>query len=89
MGGTHLPALESVQLGTNVEEEVEGLSCLAFVLASIKVNDVLDWCSASVDNPVVTVKRFSVAQKAVEPGSWGQGGRVTSKGDKFGSSTSV
>lgn len=89
MAGPHLPALECVQLWSDIEEEVESLSGLALVLAGVKVDDILDLGTAAVNDPVVTVKGLRVSEHGVYAGSRGQGGRVTSEGDELGASASV
>lgn len=89
MAGPHLPALERVQLRSDIKEEVESLPGLALVLAGVKVDDILDLSAAAVNNPVVTVKGLGVSENRIYASSWGQGGRVTSERDELGASTSV
>lgn len=89
MAGPHFPALERVQLWSDIEEEVESLSGLALVFAGVKVDDILDLGTTAVNDPVVTIKGLGVSENGVHASSWSQGGRVTSEGDELGASAPV
>ena len=89
VAGSHLPTLERVQLGSNVEVEVEGLAGLALVLAGVKVDDIVDLGAAAVNDPVVAVERLGVAQEVVDARSRRQGAGVTTEGYEFGAAASV
>lgn len=69
---SHLDAFPGVELGADVEVEVEGFAWLALVLASVKVNDIVDVGAAAVDDPVVSVERLGIAQDGVEACAGGQ-----------------
>lgn len=62
----HLDAFPGVELGADVEVEVEGFAWLALVLAGVEINDIVDVGAAAVDDPVMAVKGLGIAQDGVE-----------------------
>ena len=89
VAGPHLAPFERVQLWSHVEVEVERLAHLAFILAGVKVNDIVDPSAAAVNDPVVSVKGLGVAQDVVDARLWCQRLGVSAERDKLGATASV
>lgn len=65
----HLCALPAVQLWPHIQ--IKARSSHFIALASVKVDYILDFGSASVYHPVVAIERRRVPQQAVETSLWG------------------
>jgi hypothetical protein len=85
---SHLDAFPGVELGADVEVEVEGFAWLALVLAGVKVDDIVDVSAAAVDDPVVSVKGLRVAQDGVEACSGSQCLGLAHEGNETRTATS-
>lgn len=62
--GSHLDTLPRIQLRPHIE--IKTRSTPAVRPSSVKVNNIVDPCSTTVDNPVVTIKRRSVAYHGLD-----------------------
>lgn len=52
----HLPPLETIQLGPDIEVKIQGLVFVSIISTGIKVNDIVDLGPAAIHNPVVSVE---------------------------------
>lgn len=89
MSHAHLDALQGVEFGADIKEEIESLAALALILAGVKVNDIFDASAAAVDDPVMAIKGLGISHQVVDACSGRQSGGIASEGDEFGASATV
>jgi hypothetical protein len=64
---SHLDTLPSIQLWPHIE--VEAWPALAIRSSRVKVNHVVDSRTASIDNPIVAIKRRRIAKDSIQASS--------------------
>jgi hypothetical protein len=60
--GSHLPALPCIQLGPDIEVKVQLSLPFAIISPCVEVNYVLHFCSAPINDPVVSIKWRCISQ---------------------------
>lgn len=86
----HLTALDTVQLRSNIEIEIQLLArprTSGIRLPLVEINDVLDrLATTALDDPVMPIERFGIAGEALDPRLGAQSTAAQAlEGQQFGS----